>query len=690
MSHSCVLIPPAACDDSTAALAAPLLPTASRAGGKECSGAEPASAAAGGGGGGHGEKRGLKRSLNVVDGVCMVLGVVVGSGIFATPGLLLLLESAGSPTPIMVLGVVVGSGIFATPGVVLLDSGGAPISALIVWLCAGIVAYSCCEVYAELGSSIPHAGGDGEYIQLAFGDLLSFVFMWMFFFVSTGGGIAILIVTFARYTIALGASEGASEEQMEMGVRIIGCSFTLLLTAINCAGTRCSHQLYHPLPLLRAGEPLSSPSLNHRLLLHSPPHGHQLRWYVLYCPTAPTTCACSHPPDHPLLYHSSIPCPNHRLLLPAPPHRHQLCWYVPALSSGVKAGALVQNILTVTKALLIAAVVACAPIFISLHGTSVAATNFSQPLPPLSGYNWSRAGAGLVAAVWAFDGWNCLGYLSEELKNPKRDLPRSLSFGMLTAVGISVRKSEVVAVEAVNVVFGTPSGHSSSPSCPYSLVSIPLPIDPTLAVGKSEVVAVEAVEAVFGPHSGRFIAFLVALNVLGAANATLLCHARFFYAKARDGQLFSFLSAVTSGGAPYASLLATGGWIAVVVFVAANHLEKLIDYFGIAAWMFYGLVGASLIKLRWDLPDLPRPYKASLYPLPGVIVVVVSTYLVISSLVTQLIPSLLSLAFVFTALPVYFAIHCMKSAPCCAASCAKTPTTINVVPEIDIRRPLLS
>ncbi|CAI5981787.1 unnamed protein product [Closterium sp. NIES-64] len=502
MSHSCVLIPPAACDDSTAALAAPLLPTASRAGGKECSGAEPASAAAGGGGGGHGEKRGLKRSLNVVDGVCMVLGVVVGSG------------------------------IFATPGVVLLDSGGAPISALIVWLCAGIVAYSCCEVYAELGSSIPHAGGDGEYIQLAFGDLLSFVFMWMFFFVSTGGGIAILIVTFARYTIALGASEGASEEQMEMGVRIIGCSFTLLLTAINCAG--------------------------------------------------------------------------------------------------VKAGALVQNILTVTKALLIAAVVACAPIFISLHGTSVAATNFSQPLPPLSGYNWSRAGAGLVAAVWAFDGWNCLGYLSEELKNPKRDLPRSLSFGMLTAVGISVRKSEVVAVEAVNVVFGTPSGHSSSPSCPYSLVSIPLPIDPTLAVGKSEVVAVEAVEAVFGPHSGRFIAFLVALNVLGAANATLLCHARFFYAKARDGQLFSFLSAVTSGGAPYASLLATGGWIAVVVFVAANHLEKLIDYFGIAAWMFYGLVGASLIKLRWDLPDLPRPYKASLYPLPGVIVVVVSTYLVIS------------------------------------------------------------
>ncbi|CAI5475419.1 unnamed protein product [Closterium sp. Yama58-4] len=504
-------------------------------------------------------------------GGIMVLGVVVGSGIFAMPGVLLM----HSTYIIMVLGVVVGSGIFATPGVVLVDSGGAPISALIVWLCAGIVAYSCCEVcycyaspywqlllvdsggarisalivwlcagivaysccevYAELGSSIPHAGGDGEYIQLAFGDLLSFVFMWMFFFVSTGGGIAILIVTFARYAIALlPGMEGASEEQMELGVRIIGCSFTLLLTAINCAG--------------------------------------------------------------------------------------------------VKAGALVQNILTVTKALLIAAVVACAPIFISLHGTAVAATNFSQPLPPLSGYNWSRAGAGLVAAVWAFDGWNCLGYLSEELKNPKRDLPRSLSFGMLTAVGICL---------AVNSTY----------FC----------ILPLAAVGKSEVVAVEAVEAVFGPPSGRFIAFLVALNVLGAANATLLCHARFF--------LIDYFA------------------IAAWMF---NGLMGLIDYFGIAAWMFYGLVGASLIKLRWDLPDLPRPYKASLYPLPGIIVVVVSTYLVISSLVTQLVPSLLSLAFVFTALPVYFAIRCMKSAPCCAASCTKPPVTINILPEGDLRRPLLS
>ncbi|CAI7801028.1 unnamed protein product [Closterium sp. NIES-54] len=591
MSHSCVLIPPAACDATATSLAAPLLPTACRAGGKECSGAEPASAE---GGGAHGEKRG------------MVLGVVVGSGIFATPGVVLI-DSGGAPISAscsflpspppppnsaphsllslsMVLGVVVGSGIFATPGVVLIDSGGAPISALIVWLCAGVVAYSCCEVYAELGSSIPHAGGDGEYIQLAFGDLLSFVFMWMFFFVSTGGGIAILIVTFARYTIALlPGMQGASEEQMEMGVRIIGCSFTLLLTAINCAGacfTVLSPSLLssHPLPIIGCSFTLLLTAINcagvkagalvqniltvtKALLIAAVVacapifislHGTAVAATNLLpssSPSIPTFSSCIagvkagalvqniRTVTKAVLIAAVVACAPifislHGTAVATTDFSPFSSLSFPMFSSsciaGVKAGALVQNILTVTKALLIAVVVACAPIFIYLHGTSVAATNFSQPLPPLSGYNWSRAGAGLVAAVWAFDGWNCLGYLSEELKNPKKDLPRSLSIGMLTAVGICL---------AVNSAY----------FC----------ILPLAAVGKSEVVAVEAVEAVFGPHSGRFIAFLVALNVLGAANATLLCHARFFYAKARDGQLFSFLSAVTTGGAPYASLLAT-------------------------------------------------------------------------------------------------------------------------------------
>ncbi|GJP48346.1 hypothetical protein CLOM_g7647 [Closterium sp. NIES-68] len=446
----------------------------------------------------HSPRAGLKRSLTVVDGISMLLGVVVGSG------------------------------IFATPGVVLLDSNGSPLLALLLWLVAGIVGYACCEVYAELGSFIPHAGGDGEYLQVAFGELASFVFMWMFFFVSTGGALSILVVTFARYAVALlpGAAAGG-EAEMEVMVMVVGGGCVVLLTLINCCG--------------------------------------------------------------------------------------------------VEAGTWLQNLLSLSKTLLIAIILSAAPAFLLLQGTSVAAANLLQPLPPLESLDCSRLGAGLVAAIWAFDGWNCLGFLSEELKDPKRDLPRSLSIGMLVAVVICL---------SANVAY--------------------LCILPAQAISESQVVAVDSVALVFGPAAGRLVALLVAFNVLGSANGTLLCNARYFYAMAREGKLPRFFGAVTKAGAPYAALCLIGAWTMVLLFFAANQLEKLLDYFGIATWIFYGAVAAALFKLRWAFPDGPRPYEARFYPLPPIIALVAAFFLVVTSIFAHPVPSAASLAFVFVAFPLYY------------------------------------
>lgn len=469
----------------------------------------------------HSPRAGLKRTLTAFDGVSMVLGVVVGSG------------------------------LFATPGVVLTDAGGSPVVALVLWLVAGGVGYACCEVYAELGSFIPHAGGDGEYIQVAFGELASFVFMWMFFFVSTGGAMAILVVTFARYAVALipGAPPVADAE---LWVQVAGALCVLVLTAINCMG--------------------------------------------------------------------------------------------------VEAGTLVQNLLSFSKALLIAVIIAAAPLFIlvSPAGAAVVAQNFNLPVPRLADVDWSRMGAGLVAAIWAFDGWNCLGFLSEELKDPKRDLPKSLSIGMILAVAICL---------SANVSY--------------------LCILPVSVIGTSQVVAVDAVAAAadgvmgaaapaaaaggVGAHMGRLVALLVALNVLGSANGTMLCNARYFYAMAREGKLPRIFGAVTAAGAPYAALSLIGAWTLILLFLAANQLEKLIDYFGIATWIFYGAVGAAQVKLRWDFPDAPRPYEARLYPLPPILVVVTAVFLVVSSLVAHPIPSVASLAFVFIAFPLFYIQRWMRS-----------------------------
>lgn len=65
-----------------------------------------------------------------------------------------------------VVGVIVGSGIFATPGQVLLNAGSVGLT-LLAWVAAGVVALFSSFIYAELGSAIPHAGGDSEYLRVS-------------------------------------------------------------------------------------------------------------------------------------------------------------------------------------------------------------------------------------------------------------------------------------------------------------------------------------------------------------------------------------------------------------------------------------------------------------------------------------------------------------------------------------------
>ncbi|CAI6010170.1 unnamed protein product [Closterium sp. NIES-65] len=571
----------------------------------------------------------LLPSIFPPDAAAMVLGVVVGSGIFATPGV----HGAGSGggqrhirharrrAAGMVLGVVVGSGIFATPGVVLLDASGSPLLALLLWLLAGVVGYACCEVYAELGSFIPHAGGDGEYLQVyaelgsfiphaggdgeylqvAFGELASFVFMWMFFFVSTGGALSILVVTFARYAVALVRGVLVGGGARGGWVVLVGVVFEApqkrpryaiaLVRGVPVGGGArggwCSWGV-----VLVGGVLVGGGARGGRRAKTSQYSSCGLRFSLL------------------LLLSSHFSC---QLPGAAAGGEEEMEVMVMVVGGGcvllltlvnccgVEAGTWLQNLLSLSKALLIAIILAAAPAFMLLQGPATATANLLQPLPPLDSLDLSRLGAGLVAAIWAFDGWNCLGFLSEELKNPKRDLPRSLSIGMLIAVVICL---------SANVAY--------------------LCILPAQAIGISQVVAVDSVALVFGPVVGRLVALLVAFNVLGSANGTLLCNARYFYAMAREGRLPRFFGAVTKSGAPYAALCLIGGWTMVLLFFAANQLEKLLDYFGIATWIFYGAVAAALFKLRWAFPNGPRPYEARFYPLPPVIALVAAVFLVIT------------------------------------------------------------
>ena len=133
----------------------------------------------------------------------------------------------------IVLGTVIGSGIFLVPGPVLRQSGGNVTVALGVWVGGGILSFLGALTYAELGAMMPDAGGIYVYIRDAFGRLPAFLFGWTLFFVIASGSVATLAVASTAYLGELIPFSGLAARGIALGV-------IALLAVLNIRGTRAS------------------------------------------------------------------------------------------------------------------------------------------------------------------------------------------------------------------------------------------------------------------------------------------------------------------------------------------------------------------------------------------------------------------------------------------------------------------
>lgn len=131
----------------------------------------------------------------------------------------------------IVVGTVIGSGIFLVPGEVLQESGGDVGVAFLVWLVGGVLSLLGALTYAELGALEPQAGGLYVYLRDAFGRLPAFLFGWALFFVIGSGSVATLSAAFARYVqqfAALGP----------VAAKLVAIGMIAVVAAVNVRGTR--------------------------------------------------------------------------------------------------------------------------------------------------------------------------------------------------------------------------------------------------------------------------------------------------------------------------------------------------------------------------------------------------------------------------------------------------------------------
>jgi len=204
--------------------------------------------------------------------------------------------------------------------------------------------------------------------------------------------------------------------------------------------------------------------------------------------------------------------------------------------------------------------------------------------------------AALVAVMWAYDGWSDLSSLAGEVHEPSKTLPRAFLFATLATT---------FAYLAMNAAYARVLGFDGIARSTTS----------------EHMVAANLATATLGPVGLRALSALVFLSCLGASMSTLLTGPRVLVAMAADGVFFEFFGHVHGrSGVPRAAVLVGAGL--GIVYVLVQSFEQLTDAFVVGLFPFYMLGVAAVIRLRRREPDLERPFRVPLYPLPPIVFLV--------------------------------------------------------------------
>jgi APA family basic amino acid/polyamine antiporter len=298
-------------------------------------------------------------------------------------------------------------------------------------------------------------------------------------------------------------------------------------------------------------------------------------------------------------------------------------WLITGLNYlGIKKAGDFQLFFTCLKGLLILVIVGFC-FFSPLGHWSNFATSYSGATGSFRGFM-----VALIAALWAYDGWNDLTMVSEEIKRPERNLPLALIGGLFIVGALFMATNAAIQ---------------------YIL--------PASQIAASPRPAVAAMTFVSGHSGAALVSVCMALSIFVTLNGTIMSGARIPFAAARDRLFFSRLATVHPRfQTPSTSLLAQGV-LATLLLLALGRFQQLFELAIFAEWLFYMVTATTVFIYRHKMPETHRPYRVWGYPVLPALFVAGAGILLYSSYVSNLKGSLIGTAIILLGLPVFLLIR---------------------------------
>ena len=427
----------------------------------------------------------------------------------------------------IVVGTVIGSGIFLVPRTMIQRVGSVE-AVFAVWIAGGLLSLAGALSYAELAAALPEAGGEYAFLREAYGPIWGFLYSWTQMWVAKSGSIATQATGFFLYlTIFFEPLKGVF--------------YTV------------------PLPIGPNGGPL------------------ELQYGQLFA-IALILCLGG------------------------------LNYY------GVKIGGNVQVAVTFVKVALIAAIIFAGFFFGQAHAAATAA------VAPLT---FSGLIAALVAALWAYDGWNNVSMVSSEIKDPQKNLPRALIGGTLVVI-------------AIYMLANAAYFHVMSPA----------------EVAGSTRVASEMMRKIFHDPGANAVSIAAMISIFAALNGSILSGARVPYAAARDGLFFRSVARVhPTHHTPGVSIIVLSLWSCLLVL--SGKYDDLFNLVIFASWILYGMTAAAVLVLRRKQPQLLRPYRTLGYPVVPVLFIAGACILLVTTAIERPRESAMGIGLIVLGVPFY-------------------------------------